>query len=172
MSAPHRPGVEGLLPSGTVTFVFTDIEGSTQRWERDPQAMQAALRRHDALVRSALEAAGGYVFKTIGDAFCAAFERPADALRATLALQRELAADGFAAVGGLRVRAALHTGTADERDGDVKPEPHSSLSQPNGAKRRAPRRAIRPVRDQPPALSGAGPSFWERFSHARRLAGI
>jgi predicted ATPase/class 3 adenylate cyclase len=118
MSAAQGPGVNGLLPSGTVTFVFTDVEGSTQRWERDPQAMQTALRRHDALVRSALEAYGGYVFKTIGDAFCAAFERPADALSGSLAVQRALAAEDFVAVGGLRVRAAIHTGTADEREGD------------------------------------------------------
>jgi class 3 adenylate cyclase len=68
MSATPGHGLQGLIPSGTVTFVFTDVEGSTQRWERDPAAMEAALRRHDELVRSALEAHGGFVFKTIGDA--------------------------------------------------------------------------------------------------------
>jgi class 3 adenylate cyclase len=62
------------LPSGTVTFLFTDIGGSTQLWERQPEAMQAALTHHDALVRAAIEAHGGYVFKTVGDAFCAAFD--------------------------------------------------------------------------------------------------
>jgi len=60
-------------PQGTVTFLFMDIEGSTQRWERQPQAMQAVLARHDALLRQAIERQEGYVFKTIGDAFCAAF---------------------------------------------------------------------------------------------------
>ena|GEM_PF-473883 len=106
------------LPSGTVTFAFTDIEGSTQRWDRDRAAMEGAVRRHDALLRAALGAHGGYVFKTMGDAFCAAFARPEDAVAAALAAQRALAAEDFSAVDGLRVRIAIHTGTADERDGD------------------------------------------------------
>jgi predicted ATPase/class 3 adenylate cyclase len=101
-----------------VTFVFTDIEGSTRRWERDGAAMQAAVQRHDTLMRAALVAHGGHVFKTIGDAFCAAFWRPDDAVRAMLAAQRTLGAEDFAAVDGLRVRAAIHTGTAHERDHD------------------------------------------------------
>jgi class 3 adenylate cyclase len=106
------------LPSGTVTFAFTDIEGSSARWERDRPAMQAAVRRHDALVRAAIAQNAGYVFKTIGDAFCTAFSRPADAVAAVLAVERSLAAEDFSAVGGLQVRAAVHTGTADEREGD------------------------------------------------------
>ena len=57
-------------PTGTVTFLFSDIEGSTVRWERDRKAMAAALARHDALLHRAVEARGAYVFKTIGDAFC------------------------------------------------------------------------------------------------------
>ncbi len=111
--APAAP-----LPSGTLTFAFTDIEGSTQRWDRDRDAMQAAVRRHDSLMRAAIGAHGGYVFKTIGDAFCAAFARPEDAVAAMLDVQRALAAEDFSAVDGVRVRAAIHTGTADERDGD------------------------------------------------------
>ncbi|MBD5633952.1 MAG: adenylate/guanylate cyclase domain-containing protein, partial [Candidatus Eremiobacteraeota bacterium] len=119
MSASPDPAGHGsVLPSGTVTFAFTDIEGSTQRWERAPAAMHEALRRHDALVRTAIVEHGGHVFKTIGDAFCASFRRPEDALSAMLAAQRALAAADFADVDGLRVRAAVHTGTADERDGD------------------------------------------------------
>ena len=106
------------LPSGTVTFAFTDIEGSTQRWERDGAAMQGAVRRHDELVRAAIAEYGGHVFKTIGDAYCAAFARPEDAVGAMLAAQRALIAEDFSAVDGLRVRAAIHSGTADERDGD------------------------------------------------------
>ncbi len=106
------------LPSGTLTFVFTDIEGSTQRWEREPAAMRTAVRRHDDLLHAAIVEHDGYVFKTIGDAFCAAFARPGEALAAALTLQRALAAEDFVAVEGLRVRAAVHTGTADERDGD------------------------------------------------------
>jgi predicted ATPase/class 3 adenylate cyclase len=105
-------------PSGTVTFAFTDIEGSTVRWERDHAAMADSVRRHDGLVRAAIEAQGGHVFKTIGDAFCAAFARAKDAVAAMLAAQQALAGADFSAVDGLRVRAALHTGTSDERDGD------------------------------------------------------
>ena len=106
------------LPGGTVTFAFTDNEGSTIRWERDPEAMRDALRRHDALLRAAIVDGGGYVFKTIGDAFCAVFAWPHDAIAAILAAQVALAAENFEAVGGLRVRAAIHVGIADERDGD------------------------------------------------------
>jgi predicted ATPase/class 3 adenylate cyclase len=106
------------IPTGTVTFVFTDIEGSTERWDRERDAMQAAVRRHDEIVRSAIVDRGGYVFKTIGDAFCAAFARPEDAVAAILAAQRAIASEDFSAVGGLRVRAAIHTGTADERGRD------------------------------------------------------
>ena len=61
------------LPSGTVTFLFTDIEGSTRLWEEHPDAMRDALARHDELLRQAIEAHGGYVFKTTGDGFHAAF---------------------------------------------------------------------------------------------------
>ena len=105
-------------PSGTVTFWFSDIEGSTQRWDHDASAMQAALRRHDAIVRAAIETHGGYVFKTIGDAFCAAFARAEDAAASALAAHRELSRADFSAVDGIRIRVALHTGVADERDGD------------------------------------------------------
>ena len=106
------------LPTGTVTFLFTDIEGSTQRWDAHDETMSAAVQRHDAIGRAAMEAHGGYVFKTLGDAFCVAFARPKAAVAAALDFQRALAAEDFAAVGGLRVRAALHTGAADERGGD------------------------------------------------------
>ncbi len=106
------------LPSGTVTFLFTDIEGSTQRWERNRAAMQAAVRRHETLVRAAIEAHAGHVFKTVGDEFCAAFVLPADAVAAALDAQRALSAEDFSDVDGLRVRMSLHTGNAEERDGD------------------------------------------------------
>ncbi len=98
--------------------MFSDIEGSTQRWERDRAAMQTAVRRHGALMRAAIEARGGYVFKTIGDAFCAVFARPEEAMAAALTAQRALGAEDFSTVDGVRVRMALHTGTSDERDGD------------------------------------------------------
>jgi predicted ATPase/class 3 adenylate cyclase/uncharacterized protein HemY len=105
-------------PTGTVTFLFTDIEGSTQRWERYPEAMQAALARHDALMRSAIESREGYVFKTIGDAFCAAFATAYDGVDAAVAAQRALHAEAWGEVGPIRVRMALHTGAAEERDAD------------------------------------------------------
>ncbi|MBV8373823.1 MAG: adenylate/guanylate cyclase domain-containing protein, partial [Candidatus Eremiobacteraeota bacterium] len=106
------------VPSGTVTFAFTDIEGSTYRWEHNRAAMQLAVRRHDALVREAIVGHRGYVFKTVGDSFCAAFAHPADAAAAMLDVQRALSKEDFSALDGLRVRAAIHTGTADERAGD------------------------------------------------------
>jgi class 3 adenylate cyclase/tetratricopeptide (TPR) repeat protein len=105
-------------PSGTVTFLFSDIEGSSQRWARDRAAMQEALRMHDRLMRAAIATRDGYVFKTIGDAFCAAFATPESAALAALDAQRRLDEADFSAVGGLRVRMAINTGTADERDGD------------------------------------------------------
>ena len=117
-SSPAGRPTASAPPTGTITLAFTDIEGSTVRWERDPTAMKAALRRHDVLVRAAIVAHDGHVFKTIGDAFCAAFARPEDAVAAMVEAQRALAAADFSAVDGIRVRAALHVGTADERDGD------------------------------------------------------
>ena len=106
------------LPSGTVTFLFTDIEGSTARWEGHPDAMRAALARHDAVMRAEIVEHDGHVVKTTGDGVHAAFSRAPDALAAALAAQRRLAAEPWGEVGPLRVRMALHTGAAEERDGD------------------------------------------------------
>jgi class 3 adenylate cyclase/tetratricopeptide (TPR) repeat protein len=105
-------------PSGTVTFLFTDIEGSTQRWDRDRAAMESAVRTHDGIMRAAIETHAGHVFKTVGDSFYAVFARPEDAALAALDAQRKLAAADFSAVDGLHVRMAINTGSADERDGD------------------------------------------------------
>jgi class 3 adenylate cyclase len=96
-------------PSGTVTFLFADIEGSTPRWEHDPDAMSEALAEHDALLRSTIDAHGGTVFSTGGDGFAAAFSDAVAALRAALDVQGRV---------GLPVRMGLHTGTAVERDGN------------------------------------------------------
>jgi len=106
------------LPTGTVTFLFTDIEGSTTRWEQQRAAMQVALARHDALLRRAIDDHGGHVFKTVGDAFCAAFASPLAALEAALAAQRALAGEDWGAVGLVCVRMAMHTGLAQQRDDD------------------------------------------------------
>ena len=106
------------LPKGTVTFLFTDIEGSTTRWEHHPEAMRAALARHDSLLRSVMTSHGGYVFKMVGDAVYAAFAVPADAVAAAVAAQHAISAEEWGEVGPLRVRMALHTGAAQSRDDD------------------------------------------------------
>lgn len=105
-------------PTGTVVLLFTDIEGSTQHWEERPVEMAAALRRHDELVRAAIEAHGGYVFKTVGDAFYATFSRASDGVAAAVDVQRTLACEDWSAIGDLQVRMAVDCGATDERDGD------------------------------------------------------
>jgi class 3 adenylate cyclase len=82
-------------PTGTLTFLFTDIEGSTRLWEQDSSAMQLALARHDEILSSAIESNGGHVFKTVGDAFCCAFPTAPDALEAALEIQRRLLSSGW-----------------------------------------------------------------------------
>jgi predicted ATPase/class 3 adenylate cyclase len=105
-------------PSGTVTFLFTDIEGSTSMWESAPDAMRTALARHDEIVRAAIEAHGGHVFATGGDGFSAAFARPGDAAAAATDAQVTLTGHAWPEGAPIRVRMALHTGAAEERGGD------------------------------------------------------
>jgi predicted ATPase/class 3 adenylate cyclase len=105
------------LPSGTVTFLYTDIEGSTPLWEHEPEQMRTALARHDAILRSAIAEHGGCVYKVIGDAFQAAFELPAQAVAAALAAQRGLAGEDWPTGVPIRVRMGLHVGAA-EAEGD------------------------------------------------------
>jgi len=103
-------------PTATITFLFTDIEGSTERWEKHKEAMARALERHDACLRAAIESHGGTVFKTIGDAFQCAFPDPVAALHAAADAQCALAAADWSACGDgfppMRVRMALHAGPA------------------------------------------------------------
>jgi predicted ATPase/class 3 adenylate cyclase len=106
------------LPSGTVTFLFTDLEGSTRLWEEHRAAMRPALERHDALLRDAVEQHHGVVVKTTGDGLHGVFRSTRSAVDAALAAQRDLAAEEWAVPGGLRVRMGLHTGDAVARDGD------------------------------------------------------
>ena len=106
------------LPSGVVTFLFTDIEGSTRLWEQHPQAMLTALTRHDAILRECIAAAGGVVFRTVGDAFCAAFTSAPAALAASLAAQRAFYTEPWGETGPLRVRMAIHTGAVEVRGAD------------------------------------------------------
>jgi predicted ATPase/class 3 adenylate cyclase/Tfp pilus assembly protein PilF len=111
------------LPSGTVTFLFTDIEGSTKLWEQHPEAMRPALARHDMLMRAAIGANDGTVFKTVGDAFCAAFATAPDALQAALSAQQSIEAEPWNLPSPLLVRMGLHTGAAEERGGDYFGQP-------------------------------------------------
>jgi len=82
--------VTAAAPSGVVTFLFTDVEGSTRRWESDADSMRAALAIHDEVLRSAIEAQGGFMFKHTGDGVCAAFASPTCAVDAAVAAQRAL----------------------------------------------------------------------------------
>jgi class 3 adenylate cyclase len=105
-------------PSGTVTLLFTDVEGSTRLWDAERDEMGAALRRHDEILRDSIEQAGGYVFKTAGDSFCAAFSSARAGLDAALSAQRTLAAQSWPTSRPIVVRMALHAGVCEERDGD------------------------------------------------------
>src|SRR5207247_700778 len=118
------------LPTGTITFLFTDIEGSTRLWEEQPESMELALARHDALLRAAIETNGGVVFKTIGDAFCAVFATAPQALEAALSAQQSLqrVKAGVGSDLTLKVRMALHTGAAEQRDGDYFGQPLNRVS--------------------------------------------
>lgn len=106
------------FPTGVVTFLFTDVVGSTRLWDEHHDAMKADLVLHDMVVSSAIEDRDGYVFSTGGDAFVAAFTRPADAIDAAASAQRKLAAADWSLPEGLRVRMGVHTGAAVERGGD------------------------------------------------------
>lgn len=105
------------VPSGTVTFLFTDVEGSTRLWAEDADGMSASLRVHDHIVRSSIESLGGYVFSTAGDSFAAAFALASKAVEATAELQAALANASWPGP-GLQVRAGLHLGEAEQRGGD------------------------------------------------------
>ena len=117
------------LPRGTVTFLFTDIEGSTAHWERDRRAMAAAVERHFGLLREAVEAHGGVHFKTVGDAIQTAFPTAPAALAAALDAQRALLAEDWPASGAVLVRMALHAGDAEpDASGDYLSAPLNRLS--------------------------------------------
>jgi class 3 adenylate cyclase len=107
------------LPSGTVTFLFTDIEGSTALWERDREAMGTAVERHLALLRTVVAVHHGALFKVVGDAVQAAFPAAPEAVAAALDAQRAFLKERWPeAIGSPNVRMALHTAAATPRDGD------------------------------------------------------
>ncbi|HEV8306988.1 MAG TPA: tetratricopeptide repeat protein [Methylomirabilota bacterium] len=103
------------LPSGTVTFLFTDVEGSTRLVERHPEAYRGAIARHHAILGAVVEEHRGYVFETVGDAIYAAFPSPRDAVAAALRAQRDLQAESWGDLGQLRVRMGLHTGEVERQ---------------------------------------------------------
>ena len=112
MSSPPMP------TGGFIAFLFTDIEGSSLRWLNHRAAMEKAVARHDEIIQEVVNAHAGEVFKAGGDAFYVAFARPADAVNAAVAAQRDLRAEDFSAVEGLKVRMAVHVGSAERRGND------------------------------------------------------
>jgi predicted ATPase/class 3 adenylate cyclase len=105
-------------PTGTVTFLFTDLKSSTRIWEEHTDAMHVALARHDELLRATIEAHHGYIVKSRGDGWHGAFAQASDALDAAIAIQRSLGAEEWGETGELAARVGLHTGEAEQRDGD------------------------------------------------------
>src|SRR6476646_6333785 len=108
------------LPTGTVTFLFTDIEGSTQLWERYPGQVRAALVRHDQIIEQTVDRHSGSIVRPRGevDSRFAVFLRATDAVEAAAATQQALHAEPWPMPTPVRVRMALHTGEADLREGD------------------------------------------------------
>ena len=115
--APKHRAAPGSA-TGPITFLFTDVEGSTQLWETNPDAMRIALSRHDDILRKCIEGQRGHIFKTGGDAFFAAFYAAPAAVRAALAAQLALKAEDWPKAHCILVRIALHSGAAEARQGD------------------------------------------------------
>ncbi len=120
MTNPSTPpsGAGQRLPTGTVTFLFTDIEGSTQLWEGYPEEMKSAHARHESIIRETAASHGGYAYKMIGDAFQIAFDTATEAVSAALEAQRALHVEPWPKSTPIRVRMALHTGVTEERGDD------------------------------------------------------
>ena len=115
-------------PTGTVTFLFTDIEGSTKLAREHPDAWEIAQRQHHKILREAIESDGGFVFQIIGDAFCAAFYTAGDALETAYRAQRRLQEEPWGET-PIRVRMGIHTGEAEAHDGEYRGYLTLSLSQ-------------------------------------------
>ena len=106
------------MPTGTVTFLFTDIVGSTALWEHFPVEMRTAVARHDEIIRQAIASRGGHVFASGGDGVAAVFARADGAIGAAVLAQIGVAAETWPVTTPLQVRMGVHSGEADERDGD------------------------------------------------------
>ena len=102
-------------PTGTVTFLFTDIQGSTKLWREHPEAMKRSHARHNAILQNAIETNNGYIFQIIGDAFCAAFHKAGDAVKAALQAQAELTSEAWGEA-IIKVRMGIHTGEAELKE--------------------------------------------------------
>jgi predicted ATPase/class 3 adenylate cyclase len=98
------------LPEGTVTFLFTDLQGSTRLWESDREAMAAAVARHHVLLNDAIHRHGGVVFSYMGDGVAAVFETASEAVAGAVAAQRDLSSEDWGRVGRLQARMGVHTG--------------------------------------------------------------
>ena len=105
------------LPTGTVTFLFTDIEGSTKLAREHPESWEAARARHHVVMQRAIESNHGYVFQIIGDAFCAAFHTAGDALLASVKSQTDLHSENWGDT-AIKVRIGIHTGKAEIQEND------------------------------------------------------
>jgi predicted ATPase/class 3 adenylate cyclase len=117
-AAATRSGDASPVPTGLVTFVFTDIEGSTELWHDHPNPMRTALERHDALLLAILAEHRGYVFADGGDGFGAAFGSADDAVDAALRVQLAFTTEPWPMQDGLRSRIGIHTGEAQLRAGN------------------------------------------------------
>src|SRR5215468_3179679 len=121
--SPLRRHAHGVIADdasgkGAFTFLFTDVEGSTRTWERDPDAMEGWLANHDRILIETITTCGGHVFKHTGDGLCAVFAAAGPAARAARDIQHAVASAAPETLGPLRVRVAVHTGEARERAGD------------------------------------------------------
>lgn len=156
------------LPSGTITFLFTDIEGSTRLWERQPAAMEAAMARHNAILQEAITSRSGHIFRGEGDAIFAAFAIAPQAVAAAVAAQRALYSEPWPVDEPLRVRMAIHTGQVQVVDGDYTGSSLNRLGRLldvcHGGQIIMSQATHQLVRDQAPAVSagslGSGPTGW------------
>ena len=166
-----RRGIRGCIvpggeqpgsPLGVLTFLFTDIEGSTRRWEADAEAMRTALETHNRVLREAVAAHDGTVFNYTGDGMCAVFTSPRSAVDAAVAAQRalELPVRMGIATGEAELRGADYFGTVLNRTARVMAAGHGGQIVETGCSRLGPqprRPGVRPVRDAARALWQGGP---------------
>jgi class 3 adenylate cyclase len=115
------------LPSGTVTFLFTDIEGSTKLAQEYPDALPALLARHHEILQQSIQAQNGYLFQVVGDSFSAAFHSARDALNAALEAQRSLHHEAWVYT-PIKVRMGIHTGAAQLADDPNTEGPYSGYA--------------------------------------------